>query len=188
MTRKDMRIFKNIPTLRTDRLTLRRIMPSDLDDVYEYASDREVSRYLLWSPHRDSLYTRDYLLNLQILYSKGRFYDWGIIYNGKMIGTVGFSSIDLNNNSAEVGYVLNRKYWHFGIASEAVKRILDFGFNTLELDSISAKYMVSNTSSKDLALRVGMTEDSEYSEFIHCKGNLVEVHLSRIIKESFLND
>ena len=185
MTKKDIKIFKNIPTLYTDRLKLRRITLSDLEDVYEYSSDPEVSRYLLWSPHQSKLYTRDYLINLGYLYSRGRFYDWGIEFRGKMIGTVGFTSFNPDGNEAEIGYVLNTRFRGNGIAGEAVRKILSFGFEVLKLDKIIARYMSENVNSLKLALSVGMTENISQDEYVECKGKRILVKSCSIEKNSY---
>ena len=55
---KDFEIFKNIPTLKTERLILRKISKNDLDDIFEYSSDPEISRFLLWSAHENKRVTK----------------------------------------------------------------------------------------------------------------------------------
>ncbi|MFA6948408.1 MAG: GNAT family N-acetyltransferase, partial [Eubacteriales bacterium] len=70
------KIFSRIPELETQRLILRRMRPSDADDMYEYSRDPEVTRYLLWSPHPSRDYTKRYLEQLQSEYRLGEFYDW----------------------------------------------------------------------------------------------------------------
>ena len=188
MTKKDLRIFKNIPMIKTPRLILRQIVPADADDVFEYASDPRVSRYLLWSAHKDKVYTRNYLFNLEELYKRGRFFDWGIEFSQKMVGTVGFSSFDIANDEAEIGYVLNCDFWHQGIASEAVRAIIAFGFEVLNLKLISARYMIGNESSRALAKRVGMNENIEFCEYIYSKGHRVKVFRFEITKEDYFNN
>ena len=188
MNKKDLRIFKNIPDLHTKRLLLRKIRISDCDDVFEYASDPEVSKYLLWSAHCTWFYTRDYLFNINLMYSKCRFYDWGIEYCGKMIGTVGFTSFDFNNNSAEIGYVLNRRFWHNGIASEAVRRIIVFAFEELHLDKLVAKYMLENQASLRVAKAVGMIEVVGKKENIFFKETSIDIGTVELTKEAYLNN
>ena len=55
------KIFSNLPVIHTERLTLRRIRVSDTDDMFEYARQAEVTRYLTWYPHRNREYTKEYL-------------------------------------------------------------------------------------------------------------------------------
>ena len=110
-TKKDkiFNIFSDIPTLECDRLVLRRMKRTDAADMYEYAKEECVTEYLLWNPHESERYTEQYLKYIQGKYRDGEFYDWAVILKSenKMIGTCGFTSIDIDNNSAEVGYVIS---------------------------------------------------------------------------------
>ena len=44
-------VFGNLPTLETARLLLRKMNHDDAQDLFEYASDPEVAKYTIWSPH-----------------------------------------------------------------------------------------------------------------------------------------
>lgn len=183
MKKKNFKIFKNLPTLRTERLVLRKIEVTDLNDVYEYTSNPKVPKYLLWYPHKTPSYTKQYLEYLEKLYKKGKFYDWGIVYCGKIIGTVGFSSFNLKNNSAEIGYVLNSEFWGKGIAVEAVLEILKFAFYNLALSKVEAMFLPDNTQSR----RVLEKCNFKYSEqkLILVKGEHRYVDVFSISKDIF---
>ena len=155
---EDFKIFKSIPTIKTERLTLRKLKKRDLDDIFEYASDPRVSRYLLWSPHASRRVSAAYLTRVLSLYKKGQFYDWAIVYSGKMIGICGFSSIDVLADCAEIGYVINADYWGQGIATEVARRVMDFGFNRLELQRIEARYIEGNEASASVMKKCGMSQ------------------------------
>ena len=153
------KIFSNIPTLYTERLSLRAMHPIDAEDMFDYAKRPEVTKYLLWREHESISFTRDYLIYVGRRYALGDFYDWAIIdrESRKMIGTCGFTKIDTANNSAEIGYVLNPDFHRRGFGSEAVKRILKFGFEELKLNRIEARFMQGNEASLALMRSVGMT-------------------------------
>lgn len=166
MKKRDLKRFKNIPTLKTERLVLRKIKESDFRDVFEYSSDPEVPKYLLWNPHVSLDHTKLYLKNISKLYKRCEFYDWAITYNGKMIGTVGYSSISLIEQWIEIGYVLNRRYWGLGIATEAVKKIIDYAICELKISEIRAVIMPENLASKRLLLKLGFIEFNFGSEML----------------------
>ena len=86
MTQDMLSIFTKIPTLETQRLLLRKILISDYQDMYDYSSRPETSRYLLWSPHVSPRYTRKYISYLQGQYRDENFYDFALIEkdNGKV--------------------------------------------------------------------------------------------------------
>ena len=116
------RIFRDPPVLETPRLTLRRMLRRDSEDMFAYARDPAVSEFLLWQPHESEAYTRRYLNYLQSRYRSGDFHDWAVVWreSGRMIGTCGFTQFNLESNSAEIGYVLARPYWGIGPRSSQI--------------------------------------------------------------------
>lgn len=187
MNKKDLKLFINIPTLNTERLILRKIEKSDLNDVHDYASDPEVSRFLLWNPHQSIEFTKLYLKTVSSFYKKGIFYDWGIVdkKSGKLIGTCGFTDIDVKNESAEVGYVLNRNFWGQKIAKEALLRVLEFGFVTLGLNRIEARYLIENERSRRVLEKCGMKYEGTLKDAIKVKGKFKTISIFAITKKEY---
>ncbi len=181
-------LFSNIPTLTTERLTLRRMKPSDSDDMFEYARLSDVTEYLLWSPHKCREQTKDYLHYIQKSYRAGNFYDWAVVLNDekKMIGTCGFTTLDFTHNVAEIGYVLNPRYWGRGIATEAVMRVMDFGFMELNAHRIEAKYMVGNDSSRRVMEKCGMTFEGVMRSSMFVKGKYRDIGICSIISDEYM--
>lgn len=180
-------IFKSIPQLETERLILRKICKSDLSDVYDYASCDEVTKYLLWYPHPDIRFTKRYLSIVDVKYKDGTFYDWGIIdkQTGRMIGTCGFTTLDSENNAGQIGYVLNRKFWGQGIASEAARAVITFGFEFLGLNRIEAKYIVENAASKRVLEKCSMRFEGILRSCMRVKGRYVDVAVHSILLDEY---
>ncbi len=113
------------------------------------------------------------------MYKSAKFYDYAIIYkaDNKMIGTCGFTSFDLQNNSGEIGYVLNQKYWGKGLANEAVSRIIEFAKDKLQLDSLYAEFIEGNSSSKNLLLSLRFENAKEREHSIIIKGKPQKIHV-----------
>ena len=177
------RVFSHLPELRTERLTLRKMLVADTADMYEYACRQDVTKYLAWYPHPDRAYTREYLQYLGSRYAIGMFYDWAVIYEPdcKMVGTCGFTSFNCTSDSAEVGYVLNPDYWGKGIASEALNCVLRFGFEELKLHRIEAKFIEENQRSLHVMQKVGMTFEGVSREALFVKGSYVNVGVCSIL-------
>ena len=182
-----IKYFKDPPTLFTERLVLRRLLKSDHLDMFEYASNPGVTKYLLWEPHTSERYTFRYLQFIQSKYRSGEFYDWAVVdkRTGKMIGTCGFTRFDFENNSAEIGYVLNPAFWHRGIAAEAVRRVLDFGFTILGLHRIEAKFMVGNDNSRRVMEKSGMTFEGILRDSLFIRNRYVSVGVCSITEAEF---
>jgi len=187
MNRSIKSIFREMPVLTTERLTLRKMLKSDYSDMFEYASDPEVTKYLTWHPHPDKNYTLKYLSYIQSKYKSGDFYDWAIVYNDKMIGTCGFTSIDPINLKAEIGYVISPFFRNRNFATEAVTRIIEFGFETLELNRLEAHYMEENSASRRVMEKCDMKFEGIYRESLLIKGNFVSVGVCSILKKDWNN-
>ena len=166
------RVFSAIPDLSTERLLLRRMTVGDCYDMYEYAHNPSVTKYLTWSPHPDLEYTKEYLQYISNHYQLGDFYDWAVILRSenKMIGTCGFTRFHTAHNGAEIGYVLNPAYWGRGIACEAVREVIRFGFCELGLHRIEAKYMEGNEASRRVMEKVGMSFEGVRKDEMLIKG------------------
>lgn len=190
MRREELyKIFCDIPTLSTERLTLRGMRSQDAEDMYRYASRADVTEFLLWSPHRSLSYTREYLKYVERRYSLGDFFDWAIVNKAdeKMIGTCGFARIDAENQMGELGYVLNPEYHGKGVATEAAREVMRFGFETLGLHRIEARFMEGNDSSRRVMERLGMSFEGFARESIFVKGRYVTVGKYAILSRDFLN-
>lgn len=181
----DLKRFIYIPTLTLGKIKLRRILKTDIDDVFEYASDPATSEFLLWSPHPDKAYTKKYLEHLDKRYRRGEFYDWGIEYEGKLIGTCGFTSFSIENNSAEIGYVLNKRYWGLGIAREVARMVIEYGFSELMLNRIEAKYMIENEASRRVMEKCLMTSEGILRSAIYSKNSYRDIGVYSILRDEY---
>ncbi len=187
MQYSDLKRFIKIPEIKAERIILRAISRNDLDDVFEYASDEAVSRYLLWSPHETKAVTKRYLSIVESKYKQALFYDWGVVYNGKMIGTCGFSSISVENNSAELGFVLNRSYWGLGIAREAAMSVIRYGFRELALNRIESRYMIENEQSASVMKKCGMSFEGIHRESLLVKGKYRDIGYYAITRKDYFD-
>jgi len=188
MNREELfEIFCHMPVLETARLRLRAMHPSDALDMYDYAKSLEVTRYLLWSAHPSVAYTKQYLSYVEARYAMGDFYDWAITQkeSGRMIGTCGFTAIDLPNRSAELGYVLHPAYHGRGLATEAAGEVLRLGFGGLGLHRIEARYMEGNEASTHVMERLGMRHEGLRRDALFVKGAFRTVGTYAILREEY---
>ena len=183
-------LFSNLPTIETERLLLRRMLVGDCYDMYEYAKDPEVTKYLTWSPHPTVDYTKEYLAHLSHHYRLGDFYDWALILKeeNKMIGTCGFTRFHFPHDAAEVGYVINPAYRGRGLAPEALLAVMSFGFEKIGLHRIEAKYIEGNEASRRLMERVGMTFEGYARESMKIKGQFRTIGTCAILREEFCGE
>ncbi len=182
-----LKIFKNPPILECDRIILRKMDRSFADDMFEYASNPAVTKYLTWDVHPNRRFSYNYLGYVNSRYRTGEFFDWAITMrdSGKMIGTCGFTRFNFSSYSAEIGFVLNPKYWGYSIAPEASRRVIRFGFDTLELHRIEARYMENNIQSRRVMEKSGMTFEGIYRDMMLVRGQFVSVGVCSILRSEF---
>ncbi len=181
------KIFSHMPTIETGRFILRKVTLDDVDDMYEYAKEAEVTKYLTWSPHVDKAHTFEYVSYLQNRYKVGDFFDWAVVCkdSGKMIGTCGFTRFDYPSNAAEIGYVLNPDYHGQGIATEVLARVIRFGFEKLALNRIECRYMIENPASRRVMEKNGMSFEGVCREGMLIKGKYRNIGICSILRSEY---
>lgn len=160
----------SIPIIETKRLMLRDIRISDAQSIYSYGKQEKVAQYVLFNRHESIDDTKRFIDSVLKRYEKGEHYVWAIDWRetGKMIGTCGLHDTQTPHRSAEMGYVINPDFWNKGIATEAGRVLLDFGFNTLKLHRICARYFEGNEASKRVMEKLGMIREGIERESV-CK-------------------
>ena len=143
--------------LTTDRLTLRPWRESDLSDFYEYASVDGVGQMAGWNPHRNVEESK-MILDSFIKHKK----TFALEHKGKVIGSLGIEEYSEENypelgalQGREIGYVLSKAYWGQGLMPEAVKAVIDWLFNEVQLDFIIVGHFDRNAQSKRVVEKCG---------------------------------
>ena len=177
-------IFSHLPTLVTDRLILRPLRMSDAKDLFAYARDPQVSRHVLWDTHESLSDSRRFLRGAIRQYRRGQPASFAIALkdSGRMIGTIGFMWINVEYKSAEVGYSLSREYWNRGFMTEALRRVVDFGFQELGLNRIEAQHETDNPASGRVMVHAGMQYEGRLRQRLKNKGRYVDVALYAILR------
>ena len=172
-------MFSTLPRLETERLILRPLKMGDARDLFAYARDPEVSRHVLWDTHENIGQSRQFLRAAIRQYRRGLPGSFAITLksSGRMIGTVGFMWVNIDNRSAEVGYSLGRDYWNQGIMTEALREVIAFGFDKLQLNRIEAQHETDNPASGRVMAHVGMREEGLLRQRVRNKGRYVDVKL-----------
>ncbi|MCL1855181.1 MAG: GNAT family N-acetyltransferase [Clostridia bacterium] len=179
--------FYHLPTLFTARLRIRPARMSDAQDLFDYSRDPEVARYVLWDAHKSIHQTRAHIRFLLKQYRSGQPGSFVIelARDSRVIGTIGFMWYHQENRSAEIGYSLGRAYWNQGIMSEALRAVLQFGFETLHLNRIEAQHESDNPASGRVMAHVGMRHEGHLRQRIYNKGRYADVELYAILREDF---
>ena len=147
-----------LPLFETQNLILREIREKDIHDMYEYASIPCVGPSAGWEPHRTLSHTKEVIKMYNTKARYGQLVVYAIVLkeNLKMIGTVELHTYT-PHFKAELGYTINPKYWGNGYATEAAKKIIEWGFITLGLKRIECSSFPENERSQAVCKRLGFT-------------------------------
>ena len=180
-------ILGNLPRLETERLILRKMTLADAQDMFEYASDPEATKYTLWDFHKSIEDSVQYIKSVIQKYENKEVSDWGVILkeNNKVIGTCAYLWWRTEHNRAEIGYVLSRKYWGKGLMTEAVKEAIKFGFEQMQLNRIEGRCFLENLASQRVLEKVGMTFEGILREQLLVKGVYRNLRLYSLLRKEF---
>ncbi|SFJ63686.1 MULTISPECIES: GNAT family N-acetyltransferase [unclassified Bacillus (in: firmicutes)] len=146
--------------LKSERLCIEPFTKNDACRIKELANDKELAD-ILGLPHPYELkFAQDWIDIQPELIRQGVEYPLGIISkeSGEIVGTITLR-IDKVNNRGELGYWIGQDYWRKGFATEAVTRMINFGFIELGLNRIWASAISRNKSSIRVLEKSGLRKE-----------------------------
>jgi RimJ/RimL family protein N-acetyltransferase len=147
------------PIIETDRLLLRRFVEEDVEAFYLLGTVPAVVRYTGDPGLKDLAHAREVLLTRPIAdYHK---YGYGRLAcvlkeTGTVIGFAGLKYLD-DRKVTDLGYRLLPEFWGRGLATEACRPLVPYGFEVLRLDRITGLVDPENTASIRVLTKIGLT-------------------------------
>ena len=171
--------FGHLPPLRTARLLLRCAKMSDAQDIFRYAGDPEIDRYVLWKAHRTVADSRAMLRSILRQYRSCQpsSYVMEETESGRVIGTIGFTDYYPEIKTAELGYSLARDRWNMGYATEALSSLLSLCFDQMRLHRAEAVHDLRNPASGRVMQKCGMKPEGTIRGRVRNKGQWCDVAL-----------
>lgn len=159
-------------TIHTDRLLLRPVQLTDAPAMFDYLQDADTMRYISIPPVKT---LKEVIENsIQSYFMLDPIGKWAIVYDQKMVGTI---DLRLNeaHRQAEIGYVLNKRYWGQGIMPEAAAALLAIGFDQLHLVRIFSEHDTRNPKSGRVMAKIGMVKEGIALKAQIIKGEAVDM-------------
>ena len=157
-------MVKNEILIKTKRLIIRNFRDNDYNDLFEYLSDKDTYIYEPGEP-----ITIESAKNLCRKRSKNNDF-LAVQLRNKIIGHIYLGQIKPKTIMTwETGFIFNKKYQGKGYATEALKAIIEYGFNNMEIHKIIALCNPKNKSSWKLLERVKMKREGKLRMNIYFK-------------------
>ncbi|MEU4193520.1 GNAT family N-acetyltransferase [Kribbella sp. NPDC026611] len=152
--------------IETDRLTLRRYVETDYDDLLKLQSDPDVTRFLLYDV-RTPEQVREALAGRMAdvpMDTNGQALTVAVILRetGRHVGEVTLFMDTVEHRGGELGYVFQPEFHGRGYAAEAAVELLRLGFEELGLHRIIARLDARNTGSVKLLQRLGLRQEAHF--------------------------
>lgn len=175
-----------LPILESERLRLRMLHNTDAKPMFEYAQKENVTKYLLWDSPTSLRQTKQFIRRMIAKYLEGNL-AWAITLkdSGELIGMIDFVALDRTAGIAEIAYAVSDIYWGKGITTEATQMVIDYSFNELHLERISARCFAENIGSERVMQKVGMTHEGTLRKAIFTKGAYHDMKIYAILREDY---
>jgi len=168
--------FTPFPIIETERLVLRQITNDDVNEIFELRSNPETMKYI---PRPLAKTTEDALEHIATIEDKiilNEGINWGITLKGneRLLGMIGFYRMQPENFRSEIGYMLLPEFHGKGIITEAVKRLITYGFNDLKLHSIEAVIDPENFASEKVLQKCNFIKEAHLKESQFYEGKFLD--------------
>ncbi|WP_395062281.1 GNAT family N-acetyltransferase [Flavobacterium sp.] len=175
--------FKN---LETERLLLRRISADDVNEVLELRGNPETMKYIPrpLAKTKDEALVHIKMIDDKIVNNEG--INWGITLKGnpKLIGIIGHYRIQPENHRCEIGYMILPQYNGQGIVTEAIKIVLEYGFDDLQMHSIEAVIDPDNVASERVLQKNGFVKEAHILENELYEGKFWDTVIYSLLKRN----
>ena len=175
--------------LETERLVLRSVVLEDAPRIHELVSDRQISATITSIPHPyPENQAREWLESVLNSEDEGRELLFGIIRKTDEL-FMGLISIDAGgqHDSSEVGYWIGVDYWGKGYMTEALVRIIQYGFEDLGLNRIYATHFHDNPASGRVMQKAGMTYEATMRQKVKKWDAYKDLLYYGILREEYLS-
>lgn len=185
----DCQLFNDMnppPIFTTSRLVLRTVTEADLPAIFPLIQDSAVAATTLHIPSPcTKADLQAWFEQHQTAYEQGKCIRWVVnTEEGTLVGMVKLA-FRPEFESAEVGYWIGKPYWGRGYATEAARRVLEYGFEVRRLNRIEAHAMVQNGASFRIFDKLGMQPEGYHRQLIKKGGVFTDVRSYSVLRSEW---
>ena len=154
---------------REQNVILRHFTSEDIDAFMDWASDDNVTKYMMWNSYTSRSEAENFISNI------AQKHPWfrSICLDNTVIGSITLDKGKGKHNcKAELGYVIAKKYWGNGCATRAIKLATEMGFKDLEIERIEAYVDPANIGSQRALEKNGFIREGFLKNYVIQKGIL----------------
>ncbi len=175
-------------TLPTERLSLRFLHEGDLPALYTIYSHPEVMRFWNYPPWINSQQAVQMLNETLEAYQDGSGLRLGIERKSDryLLGACSLFQFHEHSRRAEIGYLLGRPHWGFGYMHETLNALLEYAFNSMQLNRLEADIDPRNTASAKTLERLGFKKEGHLREHWIVGDEITDTWLYGLLRREWL--
>ncbi|WP_374507500.1 GNAT family N-acetyltransferase [Flavobacterium sp.] len=179
--------FSPFPNLETNRLNLRRLTSEDVDEILVLRSNPEIMQFIPRPLIKSKEEALEFITTMNAAVDSNTVINWAITTkeNDELIGMIGFYRMKPENYRAEVGYILSAAYHGQGIITEALQRVIQFGFEEMGLNSIEAVIDPENFGSEKVLLKNNFVKEGHFKEHTFFEGKFLDSVFYSLLKKNY---
>lgn len=108
-----------------------------------------------------------------------------IWYRGQYVGNLSFNTINTDNRSADIGYLLGKDFQHRGIMNRSVNALLKIGFTEYDLEKIIIKAATANQPSNHVIQKLGLHLDGVERHAEKANQHWIDLNVYSILREEW---
>jgi ribosomal-protein-alanine N-acetyltransferase len=181
----------SFPELKTNRLSLTRILSSDVEAIFALFSNPDVIKFYDLDAFTERSQAEKIIGVYDARFEASSGIRWAIRKkkSNELIGTCGYNSWSGKMRNATIGYDLRPEYWGMGLTTEAVREILRKGFSgglpCGSLHRIQADTIPGNVASEKMLIKLGFKEEGVRRESAYIHGRFVDMKCFGLLKREF---
>ncbi len=169
-----------------ERVRFRALNKEDVNYVTSQFNDPDI-KSTVYEGAPFPLTTVDELKFIQAQSGVGNVNDYSfaieLIKTAQIIGVCGYNEIDWKNRNTELGMWIDKTHWNQGYGAEALKMLVDFAFDELNLHRVQLSYYTLNARGRRCYDKVGFQEEGVLKDFLYRHGKYHDKIIMSVIKK-----
>lgn len=179
--------FSPFPNLETQRLKLRRLKITDVNEILALRSNPEIMKYIprpLITTKEEAL---EFIARMDANIDNNTLINWAITTKeeDRLIGMISYYRTKHEDFRSEVGYILSGEYHGQGIITEALQRVVQFGFEEIGFNSIEAVIDPENNGSEKVLLKNNFVKEGHFKEHMFFEGKFLDSVFYSLLKKNY---
>lgn len=172
----------------SESISTRPFRKTDEDELAKYLNNKKI-----WDQLRDYLphpySTKDARDHIERSINDNPTQNFAIDYKNELVGSISLVlQEDVYRHSAETGFWIAEPFWGKGIATAAIKHIIDYGFNQLGIVRIYASVMQNNIASMKALVKAGFQPEGVFKKGFIKNEEYLDEHRFGILNHKNLNN